>query len=98
MLGVADLVSGIDDGRVNHLMIAFFTTRGFWQPDQNSSSEHYRVLLSPFALRLAAARETLLGQLPAACDWIAAAAFALGGSIIALPIVGYRQRRIISWI
>jgi hypothetical protein len=54
MLGVADLVRGIDNWRVSHLMIAFSTTRRFWQPDQNSSSEHYRVSLSPFALLLTA--------------------------------------------
>jgi hypothetical protein len=63
-----------------------------WKSDQISANERYPVSLSPFALMLAEVREPLLD------DWIAGAAFALGGSMIALPIIGYWQGRITSWI
>jgi ABC-type polysaccharide/polyol phosphate export permease len=98
MLGVADVLRRIDNWRVKHLIIAFFVTRVLWKPDQISADEHYPVSLSPFVLMQAEVREPLLGQPAAAYDWIAGAAFALGGSMIALPIIGYGQRRIISWI
>jgi ABC-type polysaccharide/polyol phosphate export permease len=82
----------------NGLMVAFFITPVLWKPDQIPADQHYLLSLNPFAVLLAVVREPLLGQLPTAYDWIAAAAFSLGGFVIALPIIGYCQRRIIYWI
>jgi ABC-type polysaccharide/polyol phosphate export permease len=82
----------------NGLTIAFFITPVLWKPDQIPADQHYLLSLNPFAALLAVVREPLLGQLPTVDDWIAAAAFSIGGFVIALPIIGYCRRRIIYWI
>jgi len=82
----------------NVLMIAFFITPVLWKPDQIPADQNYLLFLNPFAALLAVVREPLLGELPTICDWTAAAAFSIGGFILALPVIGYCQRRIIYWI
>jgi ABC-type polysaccharide/polyol phosphate export permease len=80
------------------LMIAFFITPILWKPDQIPPDRQYLLFLNPFVVLLAVIREPLLGQLPTIYDWTAAALFSIGGSVLALPIIGYCQRRIIYWI
>jgi ABC-type polysaccharide/polyol phosphate export permease len=82
----------------NGLMVMFFITPVLWKPDQIPPGEHYLLSLNPFSAMLAVVREPLLGQLPTLYDWIAATVFSIGGFAIALPIIGYCQRRIIYWI
>jgi ABC-type polysaccharide/polyol phosphate export permease len=82
----------------NGLMVMFFITPVLWKPDQISPDAHYWLSLNPFASLLAVVREPLLGQLPTFYDWTAAAIFSIGGFVVALPIIGYCQRRIIYWI
>ncbi|HMF24763.1 MAG TPA: ABC transporter permease [Pseudolabrys sp.] len=82
----------------NGLMIAFFITPVLWKPDQIPPDKHYLLTLNPFAALLAVVREPLLGQLPTIDDWTTAAVFSIGGFVVALPIIGYCQRRIIYWI
>jgi ABC-type polysaccharide/polyol phosphate export permease len=82
----------------NGLTVMFFITPVLWKPDQIPPDAHYLLSLNPFAALLAVVREPLLGQLPTLYDWIAAATFSIGGSVVALPIIGYCQRRIIYWI
>jgi ABC-type polysaccharide/polyol phosphate export permease len=82
----------------NGLMVAFFITPVLWKPDQIPLDKHYLLSLNPLAALLAVVREPLLGQLPTVYDWTAAAVFSIGGFVIALPIIGYCQRRIIYWI
>src|SRR5262249_51476 len=82
----------------NVLMVAFFITPIFWKPDQIPPGKQYLLYLNPFAALLAVVREPLLGQLPSIYDWTAAVIFSLGGFVVALPIIGYCQRRIIYWI
>jgi ABC-type polysaccharide/polyol phosphate export permease len=82
----------------NGIMIAFFITPVLWKPDQVPPDSHYLVSLNPLAALLAVVRDPLLGQLPTALDWATAAVFSIGGFVIALPMIGYCQRRIIYWI
>jgi len=82
----------------NVLTITFFITPILWKPDQIPPDKQYLLFLNPFAALLAVVREPLLGQLPSIYDWTAAAIFAIGGFIVALPIIGYCQRRIIYWV
>jgi len=82
----------------NGLMIGFFITPVLWKPDQIPLDEHHLLALNPLAALLAVVREPLLGQLPTVSDWITAATVSIGGFVIALPIIGYCQRRIIYWI
>src|SRR5215472_373134 len=82
----------------NVLMVAFFITPIFWKPDQIPPDKDYLLFLNPFAALLAVVREPLLGQLPSIYDWAAAVIFSLGGFVVALPIIGYCQRRIIYWV
>jgi ABC-type polysaccharide/polyol phosphate export permease len=82
----------------NGLLVMFFITPVLWKPDQIPPGEHYLLSLNPFAALLAVVREPLLGQLPTLYEWIGAALFSIGGFVVALPIIGYCQRRIIYWI
>jgi ABC-type polysaccharide/polyol phosphate export permease len=82
----------------NGLTIAFFITPVLWKPDQIPADQHYLLSLNPFAALLAVVREPLLGQLPTVYDWTTAAIFSIGGFVLALPVIGYCQRRIIYWI
>jgi lipopolysaccharide transport system permease protein len=82
----------------NGLTVMFFITPVLWKPDQIPPDAYYLLSLNPFAALLAVVREPLLGQLPTLYDWIAAAIFSIGGFAVALPIIGYCQRRIIYWI
>jgi len=82
----------------NGLMLAFFITPILWKPDQIPPDKDYLLFLNPFAALLAVVREPLLGQLPSIYDCTAAAIFSIGGFVIALPIIGYCQRRIIYWV
>jgi len=82
----------------NGLTIAFFITPVLWKPDQIPADQHYLLSLNPFAALLAVVREPLLGQFPTINDWAAAAIFSIGGFAVALPVIGYCQRRIIYWI
>jgi lipopolysaccharide transport system permease protein len=89
-----DLTQVVQSG----LMIMFFITPVLWMPDQIPADQHYLLSLNPFSALLAVVREPLLGQLPTIYDWTVAAVFAIGGFVIALPVIGYCQRRIIYWI
>jgi ABC-type polysaccharide/polyol phosphate export permease len=82
----------------NGLMVVFFITPILWKPDQIPPDKTYLLFLNPFAALLAVVREPLLGQLPTIYDWTTAAIFSIGGFVVALPIIGYCQRRIIYWI
>src|SRR5215470_12497384 len=82
----------------NGLMVAFFITPILWKPDQIPADEYYLLSLNPFAALLAIVREPLLGQLPTVDDWTVATIFSIGGFVVALPLIGYCQRRVIYWI
>ena len=82
----------------NGLMVAFFITPVLWKPDQIPADKYYLLSLNPFAALLAVVREPLLGQLPTVDDWTVATVFSIGGFVVALPLIGYCQRRVIYWI
>jgi ABC-type polysaccharide/polyol phosphate export permease len=89
-----DLTQVVQSG----LMIAFFITPVLWRPEQIPVDKQYLLSLNPLAAVLAVVREPLLGQLPTLHEWVSAAIFSIGGFAIALPLVGYCQRRIIYWV
>jgi ABC-type polysaccharide/polyol phosphate export permease len=80
------------------LLIAFFISPVLWKPDQIPADKHYLLSLNPLAALLAVVREPLLGQMPSLSEWLSAVTFSVGGFIMALPMIGYCQRRIIYWI
>ena len=82
----------------NGLMVAFFITPVLWKPDQIPADKYYLLSLNPFAALLAVVRDPLLGQLPTVDDWTVATVFSIGGFVVALPLIGYCQRRVIYWI
>jgi len=82
----------------NGLMVAFFITPVLWKPDQIPADKYYLLSLNPFAALLAVVRAPLLGQLPTVDDWTVATVFSIGGFVVALPLIGYCQRRVIYWI
>ncbi|WP_298274366.1 ABC transporter permease [uncultured Bradyrhizobium sp.] len=80
------------------LLIAFFVTPVMWKPAQMGAEKAYLLSFNPFAAMLSVIRKPLLGEMPTAQEWILATAIALGGFLVALPLVGYCRRRIIYWI
>jgi ABC-type polysaccharide/polyol phosphate export permease len=89
-----DLTQVVQSG----LTIAFFITPVLWRPEQIPVDKHYLLSLNPLAAVLAVVCEPLLGQLPTLHEWVSAAIFSIGEFAIALPLVGYCQRRIIYWV
>ena len=80
------------------LTVAFFITPVLWRPDQIPQSHQHLLAFNPLAALLAVVRDPLLGHAPPLHDWIVAGAFAIGGLMLALPLIGSLQRRIIYWI
>ena len=82
----------------NLMMLAFFVTPVIWRPMQLPPDKHYLLMFNPFAVLLEVVRDPLLGTSPPVFVWATAAAIAIGGFLLAIPIIGYCRRRIIYWI
>jgi len=80
------------------LLLAFFVSPILWKPDQIPATKHALLLANPLTSLLAIVREPLLGRCAGGLEWLLALAFSTGGFLLALPMFGYSQRRIIYWI
>jgi ABC-type polysaccharide/polyol phosphate export permease len=80
------------------LLIAFLITPVLWTPEQLGPDKQLLLTLNPLADLLSVVREPLLGQVPSLSEWIGAAAFSVGGFLIALPLIGITRSRLIYWI
>jgi ABC-type polysaccharide/polyol phosphate export permease len=80
------------------LMIAFFITPVLWKPTQMAPEKQFLLSLNPFAALLSVVRKPLLGELPTSTEWAVAGCVAIGGFLLALPLIGYCRRRVIYWM
>jgi lipopolysaccharide transport system permease protein len=80
------------------LLIVFFVTPVLWKPTQMSPDKLYLLTLNPFAALLSIVRKPLLGELPTLSEWTMSGLVAVGGFLLALPLIGYCRRRIVYWI
>lgn len=80
------------------LTIAFYVTPILWKPEMIPPDKNYLLTFNPFAMLINVVREPLMGQIPSVSDWTSAILFSFGGFLLALPVIGYFQRRLIYWI
>jgi ABC-type polysaccharide/polyol phosphate export permease len=80
------------------MMVLFFVTPVMWKPDFLPPRYRFIVDVNPMAQFLELLRNPFLGQPVSAYAWTFTALIAIGGALIALPLIGRYQRRIIFWM
>jgi len=83
---------------VTWLSVFFFLTPVFWKPDFLPAPYHFIVEYNPLAQFLELLRNPFLGVPVSAHAWVFTTVVALGGGLVALPVIGRYQRRIIFWM
>jgi lipopolysaccharide transport system permease protein len=69
-----------------------------WKPDFLSAEYHFLIDWNPFAQFLELLRNPLLGEPVRAFTWISTATIAVLGGLLAAPLIGRYERRVIYWI
>jgi lipopolysaccharide transport system permease protein len=82
----------------NWMLLIFFLSPIMWKPDFLPPEYHFLIQYNPFAQFLELLRNPFLGQPVSAFAWWSSAAIAIGGALLALPVIGRYQRRIIYWM
>jgi lipopolysaccharide transport system permease protein len=80
------------------LSVFFFLTPVFWKPDFLPERFRFIVDYNPLAQFLELLRNPFLGLPVSLHAWMFTIAVALGGWLVALPVIGRYQRRIIFWM
>jgi len=80
------------------LMVWFFVTPVMWKPDFLSPQYRFIIDYNPLAQFLELLRNPFLGEPVSGHTWITTIAITLGGGLLALPVIGYYQRRVIFWM
>lgn len=80
------------------MQIAFFVTPVMWMPNQLPPDVSWLTAANPMASVLAIVRDPLLGQVPAAHDYLLAVGMALVGLIVAIPFFARFRARIVYWL
>ena len=80
------------------LMVWFFVTPVMWMPDTLPREYHFIIDYNPLAQFVELLRAPFLGQPVSAYTWFVTIVTALGGCMLALPVIGRYQRRVIFWI
>ncbi len=83
---------------VTWVSVFFFLTPVFWKPEFLPNRYHFIIDYNPLAQFLALLRNPLLGEPVNSHTWIVTIAFALGGGLLALPVIGRYRRRVIFWM
>jgi ABC-type polysaccharide/polyol phosphate export permease len=78
--------------------VLFYITPVMWKPNFLPPRYHLIIELNPFAQFLEIMRNPFLGQQVSAYAWLSTTAFALGGGLVALAVIGRYKRRIIFWM
>lgn len=82
----------------NWLTVLFFITPVFWKPSFLPSQYHFIIDYNPLAQYVDLLRNPFLGEPVSAYTWMVTIAIALGGGVLALPVIGRYQRRVIFWM
>jgi ABC-type polysaccharide/polyol phosphate export permease len=80
------------------LQIAFFITPVLWKPASLPRDYQFIVNYNPFAHFLELLRNPVLGEPVNLDTWLVTVAITFGGALLALPIIGYYERRLIYWV
>jgi ABC-type polysaccharide/polyol phosphate export permease len=79
------------------MLVLFLVTPVLWKPDTLPPEHRFIVDYNPLALFMELLRNPLLGEPVSAYVWISAAAIALGGALIACPLIARYGQRVIFW-
>jgi ABC-type polysaccharide/polyol phosphate export permease len=82
----------------NWMLLIFFLSPIMWKPDFLPPDYHFLIDYNPFAQFLELLRNPFLGLPVNAVAWLSATVIAIGGVLLALPVIGRYQRRIIYWM
>jgi ABC-type polysaccharide/polyol phosphate export permease len=80
------------------MFVLFLITPVLWKPGFVGADYQFLVDWNPFALFLELLRNPLLGEPVRASTWIGTAAIALAGTVLAAPLIGRYERRVIYWM
>jgi ABC-type polysaccharide/polyol phosphate export permease len=80
------------------LTVLFFVTPIMWKPDFLPPRYQFIVDWNPLAQFLELLRGPFLGQPLSAHTWVMTIAIAVGGAVLALPVIGLYRRRVIFWM
>jgi len=80
------------------LTVLFFITPVMWKPDFLPPSYRFLVDFNPLAQYLEVLRNPFLGLPVSLGTWCFITLVAFGGGLLALPVIGRYQRRIIFWM
>jgi ABC-type polysaccharide/polyol phosphate export permease len=83
---------------VTWLTVFFFLTPVFWMPNFLPSQYHFIIDYNPLAQFLELLRNPFLGMPVSSHAWLVTTAIALGGGLLALPVIGRYQWRVIFWM
>jgi lipopolysaccharide transport system permease protein len=82
----------------NWLLVLFFITPVMWKPSFLPERYHYITDLNPLAQFLELLRNPFLGEPVGAYTWLCTTAIAIGGGLLAIPVIGRYRRRVIFWM
>lgn len=82
----------------NWMTILFFATPVIWSPDLLAPEHQFLIDYNPLAQFLELLRHPLLGQPVSPRTWICTITIALGGAILAFPLIGRYRRRVVFWM
>ncbi len=80
------------------LQVLFFITPVMWKPEFLGPEYQFIIDYNPFALFLEVLRNPVLGEPVPLKHWIIVSAIALGGALLALPLISRYRRSLIYWI
>lgn len=78
--------------------LIFYVTPILWKPDFLSEQYRAYLILNPFHDFMTILRSSILGEPFPSQEWAMCVLFAVGGYLVALPIIGRYCRRILYWI
>jgi ABC-type polysaccharide/polyol phosphate export permease len=80
------------------MFVLFMITPVLWRPDFLSAEYHFLIDWNPIAQFLELLRNPLLGEPVSAFAWISTGTIAVLGGLLAAPLIGRYERRVIYWI
>jgi lipopolysaccharide transport system permease protein len=79
------------------LLVLFFVTPVLWKPDSIPPANRFIADYNPLAQFVELLRNPFLGEPVSTYAWLSALAFALGGALIACPLIARYRQRVIFW-
>jgi ABC-type polysaccharide/polyol phosphate export permease len=80
------------------LQLGFYVTPVIWKPEFLTEQYRWLLMFNPFASFMTIVRSTIIGGPFPVFEWILATTIAVGGFLIALPLIGKYHRRLMFWI